>query len=125
MEAELREVIASWPTPAVSVVPTHGDWQPRNWLIHEGVVSVIDFGRAELRPSFTDVARLEVQQFLASPALEAAFLEGYGRDPRDPKAWHRNQVREAIGTASWAYQVGDLPFEQQGHRMIAEALAGR
>ena len=36
--------IASWPTPAAVVVPTHGDWQPRNWLVHDGVVSVIDFG---------------------------------------------------------------------------------
>ena len=30
--------------------------------------------------------------------------------------------REAIGTAAWAYQVGDRPFEEQGHRMIAAAL---
>ncbi len=38
-------------TPPVSVVPTHGDWQPRNRLIKDDVVSVIDFGRAELLPS--------------------------------------------------------------------------
>ncbi|WP_328993785.1 hypothetical protein OG394_05425 [Kribbella sp. NBC_01245] len=31
-------------------------------------------------------------------------------------------TREAIGTAVWAYQVRDESFEQQGHRMIAEAL---
>jgi hypothetical protein len=31
-------------------------------------------------------------------------------------------IHEAIGTAAWAHQVGDEPFEQQGHRMIAEAL---
>jgi aminoglycoside phosphotransferase (APT) family kinase protein len=125
VESELREEIASWPAPSVFVVPTHGDWQPRNWLIHEGVVSVIDFGRAELRPPFTDFARLEVQQFRTRPALDAAFVEGYGRDPRDPEASHRNRVREAIGTAAWAHQVGDVTFEQQGHRMIAEALAHR
>jgi len=125
VQSELREEIASWPSPSVTVVPTHGDWQPRNWLIREGVVSVIDFGRAELRPSFTDFVRLEVQQFRASPGLDAAFLGGYGRDPRNPEACHRNRIREAIGTASWAHQVGDVPFEQQGHRMIAEALAHR
>jgi len=38
-------------------------------------------------------------------------LEGYGDDPREPAAWHRNRVREAIGTAVWAYQVGDETFE--------------
>jgi hypothetical protein len=104
------------------VVPTHGDWQPRNWLWHRGVVSVIDLGRADLRPALTDFSRLAVQQLRGEPSLEAAFLAGYGADPREPAAWRRELVREAIGTAVWAFQVGDEPFERQGHRMIAEAL---
>jgi hypothetical protein len=118
----LRAEILPWPTPATILVPTHGDWQPRNWLVHRGVVSVIDFGRADLRPAMADFARLAVQQFRRDPALESAFLQGYGSDPRDPSAWRRNRIREAIGTAVWAYQVGDETFEQQGHRMIAEVL---
>lgn len=121
--ARLRREVESWPTPSVTVVPTHGDWQPRNWLVHEGVVSVIDFGRADLRPAMTDFARLAAQQFRLEPALEPAFCEGYGGDPREPEAWRRNRVREAIATAVWAFQVGDEAFERQGHRMIADALA--
>jgi tRNA A-37 threonylcarbamoyl transferase component Bud32 len=121
----LRARIAAWPTPSATLSPTHGDWQPRNWLIHDGIVSVIDFGRAALRPAMTDFARLAVQDFRRDPILEAAFLEGYGSDPREPDAWHRTQVREAIGTAAWAYRVGDEPFEAQGHRMIAEVLSAR
>jgi hypothetical protein len=31
-------------------------------------------------------------------------------------------VREAIGTAVWAHLVGDVAFEAQGHRMLAEVL---
>jgi len=119
----LRAEVETWPTPKMRLVPTHGDWQPRNWLVHRGVVSVIDFGRADLRPALTDFGRLAAQQFRQNPALESAFLHGYGTDPRDPDAWHRNRVREAIGTAVWAYQVHDEPFEQQGHEMLAEALA--
>ena len=119
----LRAEIASWPTSAASVVPTHGDWQPRNWLVHEEIVSVIDFGRAAMRPAFTDFARLAAQEFRSDPSLETAFLDGYGIDPRETAGWHRNRVREAIGTAGWAYRVGDEPFEAQGHRMIAEALS--
>lgn len=118
----LRAEIASWPTPPVTLVPTHGDWQPRNWLVQDGVVSVIDFGRAAMRPAFTDFARLAVQDFRRDPRLDAAFLEGYGTDPREAGTWHRNQIREAIGTAAWAYKVGDERFEAQGHRMIAESL---
>lgn len=119
----LRAVVKSWPTPLTRLVPTHGDWQPRNWLVHDGVVRVIDFGRADLRPALTDFARLAAQQFRGHPELETAFLDGYGKDPRNPNAWQRQRIREAIGTAVWAYQVGSEPFEQQGHRMIAEVLA--
>ena len=123
VEQRLRDEIAAWPEPPATLVPTHGDWQPRNWLVHDGVVSVIDFGRADLRPAYTDLARLAAQEFRRDPALEGAFLDGYGADPRGPDAWHRQQVREAIGTAVWAYSVGDERFEAQGHRMIADALS--
>jgi hypothetical protein len=120
--ANLRSTVEAWPTPASTLVPTHGDWQPRNWLALEGTVSVIDFGRADLRPALTDFARLSAQQFRTDPALESAFIEGYGDDPREPAAWRRNRIREAIGTAVWAYEVEDERYEQQGHQMIAEAL---
>lgn len=123
LESRLRAEVESWPTPAVTLVPTHGDWHPRNWLVHDGIVNAIDFGRADLRPPLTDFARLAARQFRAEPALEEAFLEGYGGDPRTNAAWRRNQVRDAISTAVWAYLVGDEPFEEQGHRMIVEALA--
>jgi aminoglycoside phosphotransferase (APT) family kinase protein len=120
-ERRLRAEIAGWPAPSASLVPTHGDWQPRNWLVHEDLVSVIDFGRAALRPAMSDLCRLAAQDFARDPLLEAAFLDGYGPDPREPEGWHRFLVREAIGTAVWAHQVGDEPFEAQGHRMIATA----
>jgi len=121
--ALLRAQIAAWPTPPATLTPTHGDWQPRNWLIHNGIVSVIDFGRTAMRPALTDFARLAAQDFRRDPSLEAAFLDGYGSDPREPEAWYRARVREAIGTAAWARQVGDEAFEAQGHRMIVEALS--
>lgn len=109
----------------MTVVPTHGDWQPRNWLIHGDRVLVIDFGRFAWRPTETDFTRLAAQQWRAAPGLEAAFFRGYGADTReqDPQRWRITMLREAIGTAAWAYQVGDYSFESQGHRMIAEALA--
>lgn len=121
-ETRLREVIASWPTPPVTLVPTHGDWQPRNWLDDESTIRIIDFGRAEHRPAASDFARLATQQFVGRRDLETAFLDGYGDDPREPDAWHRMLIREAIGTAAWAFQVRDEGFEAQGHRMIADAL---
>jgi thiamine kinase-like enzyme len=104
------------------VVPTHGDWQPRNWLVDAGRLAVIDFGRADLRPAHTDLARLAARQFLTRPELETALLEGYGADPREPASWLRLRIREAIGTAAWAFMVGDEPYEQQGQRMVAAVI---
>ena len=89
--ARLRAQIAAWPTPPATLMPTHGDWQPRNWLIRNGIVSVIDFGRAAMRPALTDFARLAAQDFRRDPNLEAAFLDGYGPDPRTPETWYRTR----------------------------------
>lgn len=120
----LRTLIRSWPTPPAVVVPTHGDWQARNWLVDDGgTVRVIDLGRADLRPAMSDLDRLASREFRRHPGAEEAFLAGYGHDPREPGAWSRSRVREAIGTACWAYQVGDDAFEAQGHRLVAEVLA--
>lgn len=118
----LRALLADHPTEAVRLVPTHGDYQPRNWMVHAGKLAVIDFGRAEWRPAQTDLARLAVQQFRTRGDLERAFIEGYGSDPRGPD-WRFILLTEAIATAAWAYSVGDEAFEAQGHRMIDDALA--
>ncbi|MCE0537561.1 aminoglycoside phosphotransferase family protein [Kineosporia rhizophila] len=120
--SRLRELVAAWPTPPVRSVPTHGDWQPRDWLIEDGVVRVIDFGHAALRPAWCDFTRLAAQQFRTDSRFEAAFLAGYGERPGDEAAWQRACVREAIGTAVFAHRIGNQRFEQQGLRMIAAAL---
>ena len=116
----VRAELSAWPDGGARVVPTHGDWQPRNWLIDDGVVRIIDFGRADLRPAADDFVRLARQDFARDPALEAAFLDGYGSDPREPEEWRRALVAEAVGTAVWAYGVGDAEFEQLGHRLLLE-----
>jgi hypothetical protein len=119
----LRALVRSWPAPVAVCVPTHGDWQTRNWLDDDGLLRVIDFGRADLRPAAEDFERLAAQEFRWHPGSEEAFLSGYGADPREPDAWFRQRVRSAIGTACWAHLVGAEDFEAQGHRMIADVLA--
>lgn len=120
-----QQVLATRQPGPVTVVPCHGDWQPRNWLVHEDQVRVIDFGRFDWRPPETDFARLAAQQWRNRPELEAAFFRGYGPDPRadNPLAWHLTMLHEAIATAAWAFQVGAEAFEAQGHRMLEDALA--
>lgn len=122
-EAEARRLLAAYRPAPIVVVPTHGDWQPRNWLIDGERVRVIDFGRFDFRPPATDLCRLAAQQWRDVPSLEAAFLSGYGADPRDEQVWLMDMLREAISTAAWAFLVGNVAFEAQGHRMLTEAIA--
>lgn len=118
----VRALFETWVPHPVTVVPTHGDWHPRNWLVDRGRLLAIDYGRFALRPAATDCTRLAVLYWERRPELERAFLDGYGEDPRDPEDWRWLQLREAVGTAVWAYAVHDEAFEAQGHRMLRDAL---
>lgn len=82
LAARVRGTIESWPRPPSMLVPTHGDWQGRNWIVDDDrVVRVIDFGRADLRPAAEDFERMATREFVRCPGSEAAFLRGYGTDP--------------------------------------------
>lgn len=117
------DLLRSCEPTSTTLVPAHGDWQPRNWIVDEGRLRLIDFGRFAFRPRSTDLTRLAVQHWRTAPELERAFFAGYGDDPRDPDDWRWLQLREAIGTVVWSFAVGTEPFEEQGRRMLADALA--
>lgn len=104
------------------VAPNHGDFSPRNWLVDGDALRVIDFGRAELRPPATDLHRLSTRSFLSNRALEEAFFDGYGADPREEQAWAAVRLCEAIGTIGWAHQVRDTAFEREGVRELGHVL---
>lgn len=123
LEREAERLLGIYKARPLTVVPTHGDWQPRNWLSHQGQVRVIDFGRFAFRPPATDLCRIAVQQWQQWPGLEAAFLAGYQADPREETTWRIFLLREAVGTAVWAFSVGDYEFEARGLRMLADAIA--
>ncbi|GGO67393.1 hypothetical protein GCM10010910_29060 [Microbacterium nanhaiense] len=121
-ERAARGVLDSVSPKAVDLVPTHGDWHARNWLIDGNRVTAIDFGRYARRTRSSDFCRLAVKEWRAAPSLERAFLDGYGADPRVADVWHLELLCEAIGTAAWARQVGDGAFEARGLRHVSEAL---
>jgi len=119
--------LAAWldayePGPT-TLVPTHGDYSPRNWLVdHTSRLRVIDLGRFDWRPPSSDLCRLHDRHWPGHSDLADAFVDGYGADPRTDGVWTSQLVREAVGTAIWAYRVGDEPFEREGLRMIADLM---
>ncbi|WP_448060752.1 aminoglycoside phosphotransferase family protein [Cellulomonas hominis] len=126
--------------PAVEpVVPTHGDVQPRNWVVDHNAtgtdgtpaVALIDFGRFDHRPWYTDVVRL----FHACGADDLrllAFLDGLGQEPpwlRSPAsaegaAWRAENLYQALSTVVWATKVGDGAFADDGRAMLTRTLRG-
>ena len=103
---------------------THGDYQPRNWLVHEGRIAVIDFGRGAQRSWVSDLVRLRSKDFHERPDLEVAFMRGMGRelDADDRVVLEVETMREAVGTVVWSHGIGDGDFEEHGRVMIRRLL---
>jgi aminoglycoside phosphotransferase (APT) family kinase protein len=122
--AAARAELERMPRPTVPLHFTHGDYQPRNWLVHEGRVGVIDFGRAAPRHWTSELPRLQHQQFLVDPALEVAFFEGLGRELADVDrvVLRLENFAQALGTIVWAHGIGDSAFEEHGRRMLARLV---
>lgn len=118
--AQLNLEIEGLRPGTVSLTFTHGDYQPRNWLLDDEHINIIDFGRADSRHWTSDLVRLHHQQFLGRPDLEAAFYAGYGRgvDAAETDIWRLENLNQAIGTVLWAHQIADADFEQQGRDMV-------
>lgn len=57
---------------------------------------------------------------LGAPELAQRWRGGPGNRRKD--VWRVDLLREAVGTAVWAYRIGDERFESQGHRMLQQAL---
>lgn len=121
----LRRLATSLVPRPVELVSTHGDYQPRNWIQHDGEVRVIDFGRAAPRPWVHDLVRLSHQQLLGQPKLATAFFEGLGASIGEAERdiWIAENLNQAVGTVVWAHDVGDAEFEETGREMVTRVLS--
>lgn len=68
IEDQVRAEVATWSSDGARVVPTHGDWQPRNWLNDHGVVRVIDLGLDTSSASSAGVRATNSRLLAACPA---------------------------------------------------------
>ncbi|MFT3944448.1 MAG: aminoglycoside phosphotransferase family protein [Ancrocorticia sp.] len=123
--AQINAILDTCTPGPIRLVPTHGDWHPRNWLVDDSGatlhVMAIDFGRFDWRSPQSDILRLQLMQWNGRPDLEEAFFRGYGEDPRT-NSWQLELVYQAVANACWAHMMGDMAFEQQGLREISMIL---
>jgi tRNA A-37 threonylcarbamoyl transferase component Bud32 len=122
--AALREQAGRFAPRPVRLHFTHGDYQPRNWVIEDGRVAVIDFERGQDRPWVSDLVRLQNQQFTMHPERERAFMAGLGRPVQGEAAelLAIESLRQSLGTVVWAHETGNWAFEEHGRAMITRFL---
>ena len=98
IEERVREALEAYETSPVTVVPNHGDYSGRNWILHEGRLAVIDFGRYGYRPAHHDFIRMYFRRWHDNPDEMNAFLEGYGSDLRESlgSTWWKHVLREKL-----------------------------
>ena len=99
LDSARAEIQALADIPVPLRVPCHHDYTPRNWLVHNGALYVIDFEWSGMDLWVADLARLHLGIWANRPDLRKAFLAGYGRDLSD--AGHRALHACAVLTAVW------------------------
>ncbi|MCX5275403.1 phosphotransferase enzyme family protein [Streptomyces virginiae] len=98
----------------------HGDNQPRNWMVSEGVLALIDFERARPAARVQDFVILTATQWADHPDREKAFFRGYGRSLTDAE---RQALRcltalDAVNCLAWGPDNGDELVTARGRRTL-------
>ncbi|MGW6880826.1 phosphotransferase [Streptomyces goshikiensis] len=98
----------------------HGDNQPRNWMVSEGVLAPIDFERARPAARVQDFVILTATQWADHPDREKAFFRGYGRSLTDAE---RQALRcltalDAVNCMAWGPDNGDELVTARGRRTL-------
>ncbi|MER6913852.1 phosphotransferase [Streptomyces sp. NPDC000594] len=113
--------------PALDLVPTHGDLQPRNLLLGEGdAVRVVDFERAQEGPAVRDFVRL-ADSWADRPDLHEAFTAGYGRPLTGAEEQHLavESMLDAVSGIQYGARHHDPELAERGLRTLVRLRAGR
>lgn len=119
LAAAVERIVAA-PEPAVR---THGDMQPRNWLVDGDQVRLIDFGRYAVRPAYTDLVRVWHRYPPGDPRVDA-LLDGLGGRTWDGAGWWAEHLYQGVSTVVWASDRGFDDFAEDGRRMLRRTLGG-
>ncbi|MFD6892624.1 phosphotransferase [Streptomyces sp. NPDC059957] len=98
----------------------HGDNQPRNWMVSEGGLALIDFERTRPAALVQDLVLLAVTQWIDHPDREKAFLSSYGRTLTDGE---RHALRclaalDAVNCLAWGPDNNDEQVAARGRRTL-------
>jgi Ser/Thr protein kinase RdoA (MazF antagonist) len=110
--------------PSAERIPCHHDYTPRNWLVHDGMVHVVDFEWSGLDVWVADLARLHLGIWATRPDLRQAFLSGYGRDldDGDRAMLHGCAVLTAVWLVVMAHETRQPSFEDASRAALLRLI---
>jgi hypothetical protein len=110
--------------PAPAQVPCHHDYTPRNWLVHDGALHVIDFEWCGLDAPLADLARLHLGIWASRPDLREAFLDGYGTElsAADHEILHGCAVLTAVWLLVKAHETRQPSFEEASRESLLRLI---
>jgi hypothetical protein len=110
--------------PAPPRVPCHHDYTPRNWLVGNGALYVIDFELSGLDAPAADLARLHLGVWASRPDLREAFLDGYGQELSVPdrQVLHGCAVLTAVWLVVRAHETRQALFEEAIRQALRRTL---
>ena len=116
------ETLAGLPSP--ERIPCHHDYTPRNWLVHDGTVHVVDFEWSGLDVWVADLARLHLGIWATRPDLREAFLSGYGRDlgDGDRAVLHGCAVLTGVWLVVKAHETRQPSFEDASRAALLRLI---
>ena len=127
LDRAARAVGALSTLPAPLRVPCHHDYTPRNWLVHDSAVCVLDFEWCGLDARVADFGRLHLAIWPDRLDLREAFLNGYGHalTATDQALLHGCAVLTATWLLVRAHDGGQPSFQEASRvsllRIIGQA----
>lgn len=112
-------------------VACHLDYGPRNWLLDDGVLRVIDFEWARRHVWVSDLAGLYFGPWRRRPDLQEAFLDGYERtiEAEDRALLRGYGALRAVWLITRGHRYGEAALEEANrqvlHRLMAERAHSR
>ncbi|HEV2370296.1 MAG TPA: aminoglycoside phosphotransferase family protein [Acidimicrobiales bacterium] len=108
----------------VRCVPSHRDYSPRNWLVSDGQLHVIDFGDAGPDVWVHDFGRLLLSWRLP-PQARAAFFDGYGRTPteEDMAVLRASYAADLVFGIVWTHEHTNAKLEASLRELLVGLLA--
>ena len=118
----VAELTALSPQP---IVASHGDFLPRNWVVREDRLAMIDFAEAGHHPRMVDVAKLHATTMWGRTDLFEQLVAGYGGRPDAEEVRLLELVRAvaALALLRRGAQRGVPAVAERGRAVLAAVLA--